>query len=225
MSDSSIPITPGSGLNLDTRTEGTNSEHRQVIVIGDPSTNAGVAPVSATEGLSVKIANSTAPSVSIAGSYNPHGGAASGSPLSMGLTAYTDWPTVQDSGDNLRVGGDLVGRPIIMPYTIPEKLFNNHISSAITDTTATAIKSAGGAGIRFLVTTWTVLNTHGTVGTVVQLLDDSTLLWQTYVAALSDKTFSFLNPLRGTANKALNVKPLTTGSSILSSVAGFINPY
>jgi hypothetical protein len=55
MADSSIAITAGSGTAIDTRTEGTNSNHRQVIVIGDPSTNAGVAPVDATNGLSVTL--------------------------------------------------------------------------------------------------------------------------------------------------------------------------
>lgn len=55
MADTAITITPGSGANVDTRTEATNGNHRQVIVIGDPSTNAGVAPVDVTNGLAVQI--------------------------------------------------------------------------------------------------------------------------------------------------------------------------
>lgn len=55
MADSAVAITAGAGTNIDTRTEGTNSNHRQVIVIGDPATNAGVAPVDATNGLSVTL--------------------------------------------------------------------------------------------------------------------------------------------------------------------------
>lgn len=53
MADTSVAITAGSGTAIDTRTEGTNGNHRQVIVIGDPDTNAGVAPVTATGGLAV----------------------------------------------------------------------------------------------------------------------------------------------------------------------------
>lgn len=53
MADTAIAITAGSGTNVDTRTESTNNNHRQVVVIGDPSTNAGVAPVDATNGLKV----------------------------------------------------------------------------------------------------------------------------------------------------------------------------
>lgn len=55
MADTSIAITAGTGTAVDTRTEGTNGNHRQVIVVGDPATNAGVAPVDATAGLKVDL--------------------------------------------------------------------------------------------------------------------------------------------------------------------------
>lgn len=64
MADSFVQLSPdSSGKKMDTRTEGSNSEHRQVMVIGDPATNANVAPVDATKGLAVDLsatgANST----------------------------------------------------------------------------------------------------------------------------------------------------------------------
>lgn len=55
MADSAVVITSGTGTNIDTRTESTNGNHRQVVTIGDPSTNAGVAPVDATAGLKVDL--------------------------------------------------------------------------------------------------------------------------------------------------------------------------
>lgn len=55
MADTSVDITPGSGKSIDTRTESTNGNHRQVIVIGDPSVNGGVAPVDADHGLSIDL--------------------------------------------------------------------------------------------------------------------------------------------------------------------------
>jgi hypothetical protein len=55
MADTAVAITAGVGTNIDTRTESTNSNHRQVVVIGDPATNAGVAPVDVTNGLAVQI--------------------------------------------------------------------------------------------------------------------------------------------------------------------------
>lgn len=62
MADSAVAVTAGSGTNIDTRTEGTNGNHRQVVVIGDPATNAGVAPVDATNGLAVDVKASALPS-------------------------------------------------------------------------------------------------------------------------------------------------------------------
>lgn len=56
MADSFVQLpNDGPGKKIDTRTEATNSEHRQVMVIGDPATNAGVAPVDATNGLAVQV--------------------------------------------------------------------------------------------------------------------------------------------------------------------------
>lgn len=55
MADSSVRITQGTGIPMDTRTEADNGDHRQVVVLGDPSTNAGVAPVDATAGLKVNL--------------------------------------------------------------------------------------------------------------------------------------------------------------------------
>ena len=55
MADSAVDITAGTGTSIDTRTEGTNGHHRQVVVLGDPATNAGVAPVDATSGVKVNL--------------------------------------------------------------------------------------------------------------------------------------------------------------------------
>lgn len=55
MADTAVEITSGTGTNIDTRTEATNGHHRQVVVLGDPATNAGVAPVDATAGLKVDL--------------------------------------------------------------------------------------------------------------------------------------------------------------------------
>lgn len=55
MADTAVAITAGTGTNVDTRTESTNGNHRQVVVLGDPATNAGVAPVDATAGLKVDL--------------------------------------------------------------------------------------------------------------------------------------------------------------------------
>jgi len=56
MADSDIQITAGSGTKVDTRTVGAgDDEHRQVVVIGDPTTAANVATVDPTYGLEVDV--------------------------------------------------------------------------------------------------------------------------------------------------------------------------
>lgn len=45
MADTAVAITAGSGTNIDTRTESTNGNHRQVVVLGDPASNSAVAAV------------------------------------------------------------------------------------------------------------------------------------------------------------------------------------
>jgi hypothetical protein len=54
MADTAVAITAGAGTNIDSRTEGTNGNHRQVVCLGDPATNDGVAPVDATRGVTVQ---------------------------------------------------------------------------------------------------------------------------------------------------------------------------
>ncbi len=91
MADTAIAITAGTGTNVDTRTEATNGNHRQVIVIGDPSTNAGVAPVDATKGLAVDLtatgANTTAIKVNVASGGVASGAIASGAVASGAIAS------------------------------------------------------------------------------------------------------------------------------------------
>jgi hypothetical protein len=94
MADTAVAITAGSGTNVDTRTESTNGNHRQVIVIGDPATNAGVAPVDATKGLAVDLTASGAlPTVTnlatIAGTAPAFGDGAKGATV-LRTTLATD---------------------------------------------------------------------------------------------------------------------------------------
>ena len=55
MAASKVSVTEGSGQDIDTRTETDTSRHRQVVVLGDPTTTAGVAPINATTGLKVNL--------------------------------------------------------------------------------------------------------------------------------------------------------------------------
>ena len=86
MADSSIAVTPGAGANIDVRTEATNGDARQVVVIGDPSVTAGVAPVDGTKGLGVNIVSGGVASGAIASGAVASGAFASGA-LASGSVA------------------------------------------------------------------------------------------------------------------------------------------
>lgn len=60
MADSDVSITAGTGTKIDTRTVGAGvDEHRQVMVIGDPSTASAVASVTAVNGIAVDVTRVT----------------------------------------------------------------------------------------------------------------------------------------------------------------------
>ncbi len=87
MADTAVAITAGTGTNIDTRTEASNGNHRQVIVIGDPSTNAGVAPVSATQGVGVNVISGGIASGAVASGAFAAGSIADGADVNAGATA------------------------------------------------------------------------------------------------------------------------------------------
>lgn len=69
MADADIPITAGSGTKVDTRTVGAGTdEHRQVVVVGDPTTAANVATVTAAGAQKVDASGVAVPVTDNAGS-------------------------------------------------------------------------------------------------------------------------------------------------------------
>jgi hypothetical protein len=69
MADADVPITAGSGTKIDTRTVGAGTdEHRQVVVVGDPTTAANVGAVSAAGRLSVDASGVAVPVTDNSGS-------------------------------------------------------------------------------------------------------------------------------------------------------------
>ena len=69
MADADVPITAGSGTKIDTRTVGAGTdEHRQVVVVGDPTTAANVGAVDASGRLKVDASGVAVPVTDNAGS-------------------------------------------------------------------------------------------------------------------------------------------------------------
>jgi hypothetical protein len=112
MADSAINIDEGSEQAIDTRTEGTNGNHRQVVVLGDPAINNGVAPVDATNGLAVDVKalpnegqQTMANSISVAIASNQ-------SSIPVSTTAAGDETTTKEVVGDVAEDEPLAGNPI-----------------------------------------------------------------------------------------------------------------
>lgn len=250
MADTAVAITAGSGTNIDTRTEATNGNHRQVIVLGDPATNAGVAPVDATAGLKVDLgADNDVTVASIAAGDNnignvdvvtmpnvtlsantpvgnvAHDAVDSGAPVKVGGRARSSEITAVASDDRSDFITDLVGKQIVLPYANPENFVSGAITSAMTGTTSTSLVAAPGAGLRNYITTIIVSNAHATVGTDIAIQDGSggtTLLTIPAAAVYGGAVITLPTPLRQpTANTAIFCANVTTGASTKVSAVGY----
>lgn len=111
----------------------------------------------------------------------------------------------------------------VMPYA----QVGSYVSGAtsdITDTTATSVIAAQGAGVVIYVTTLMVSNSHASVGTVVNITDGSggTTKWTGYAGPLGGGfVVNFNVPLVLTANTALYAACETTGANVFVNATGF----
>ena len=108
-----------------------------------------------------------------------------------------------------------------MPLYIPAGDYAKGVTSAITDLTSTAVIAAPGAGNQLFITDILVTNSHASVGTVVQILSNATVIWTGYARAEGGYVMAFGVPIACAVNEALNAKCLTTGASVYVSAAGY----
>lgn len=154
-----------------------------------------------------------------------HDAAISGNPVRVGGRAVAADVTAVTAGDAVDLIADLNGKQIILPYAIPENM-EYGVTAAITGTSVAEILAAAAAGIRHYVTSLTVINSHATVGTVVEIRDGTTtVIHRGYAAPVGGGySVSFPVPLRGTAATALNAYNITNGSNVYVSASGYKAP-
>lgn len=189
MADTAVAITAGVGTNVDTRTESTNSNHRQVIVIGDPSLNAGVAavkdvsvvPVTATDPALVTVLRPDSPGIIATGSQaSPsasylstvaagdiaNAATDSGNPLKVGSKAIAgqSTATLVTAGQRVENYAGTDGVKLVRPHCGLEDIVSGLLAN--TDGASTSVIAAQGAGIRTYITTVIIANTSATAVTV-----------------------------------------------------------
>jgi hypothetical protein len=150
-----------------------------------------------------------------------HDGAASGNPVRTGGVAVNAERTAVANADVADMVTDLVGKLITLPYANPEN-FVAGVSGAMTGTGNVQVIAAGGGSLRNYVTQITVTNSHATVGTVVQIKDGTTVIYEGFAAAAGGGfAITLPVPLRGTAATAINAANITTGSNTYVAASGY----
>jgi hypothetical protein len=157
------------------------------------------------------------------------GAAPTHNPFAIGCTTKTTTPTVSTDGWLAYAYCDKRGAQLMWPYALPESAVSG-LTAAMTGTTTTPVTGMGapGSGLFNYITQVTCGNSHGTVGTFVDLQDGSGgTVFYTLPAAVNygGAAPPFPFPLKQpTANTALYAKDQTTGANVICSVSGFKAP-
>lgn len=161
----------------------------------------------------------------VGGGASPEGGGGGTSPLAIGLEGRTSSKTSVPNAMLVRSISTVDGRQIMRLNSIPENEWQYAAASGgITNTSDVVLQAAAGAGIKNYLTGLSVANASATATEVV-VKDGSTVIWRSYVAAnLQLKDIPFPTPLQSTANAALNVACITTGTQTYVNAQGYKAP-
>jgi hypothetical protein len=154
-----------------------------------------------------------------------HDAAVAGNPVRTGChvrtSAYAITLANDDTSDTLC---DPNGATIIKPYAIHQQDWTTTVN--LTDTTSTALKAAGGAGL-YNSATWCLFSgVAATVATQIKILDGTTVkAIANMKAGGADIFMTFPSPIHSSANAALNVQLGGTPTGAIDvTCGGYQNP-
>lgn len=155
-----------------------------------------------------------------------HDAVISGNPLRIAGRALTAAYTSVATGDVADLITTLQGALITRPFQIPE-LEWSYASAAggVINTTDVVLAAAAGAGLRRYITSMQLKNINATATEVV-LKDGSTVIWRGHVSASMGTTeeIIFSNPIKTSANAALNFACITTAAQVYVNAQGHTAP-
>ena len=144
-----------------------------------------------------------------------HDAGISGAPVRVGARALTADYAAVATGDAADLKATTVGALVVKQDALPELEWSYAAATGGIDNSSTAVtvKTAAGAGVRNYVKSIQIA--HATLGASTEfgIRDGAggTVLWRTllHTTAMPSTTFTFANPLRGSANTLLEVVTLT----------------
>jgi len=118
------------------------------------------------------------------------------------------------------------GRQITRLNSIPENEWQYAAASGgIVNTADNVLIAAAGANIKNYLTGLSVANANATASEIVIKDGASTVIWRMYLAANAPiQSIKFVTPLQSSANSALNVACITTGTQTYVNAQGYKAP-
>lgn len=185
---------------------------------------AGRGQTTAGQGLGVNVIStpSGTSSQSVQGP-TAHDAVVSGNPVRLAGRALSAAYTTVATGDVADLITTLQGVLVTRPFQIPELEWSCAAASGgVVNTTDVTLAAAAGAGLRRYITSIQLKNAND-VATEVVLKDGATVIWRGHVSASMGSTeeIVFTNPLKTTANTALNFACITTGAQVYVNAQGY----
>ena len=162
----------------------------------------------------------------IGGGLSWEGGGAGTNPIAVAAEARTSSKTSVTNATLVRPIATTDGRQVIRLNSIPENEWVYAAASGgIANTTDVALVAAQGAGIKNYLTGLSVANANATASEIVIKDGASTVIWRMYLAANAPiQSIKFVTPLQSSANTALNVACITTGTQTYINAQGYKAP-
>jgi hypothetical protein len=154
-----------------------------------------------------------------------HDAVIAGNPVRVAGRALTAAYVSVASGDVADLVATLQGVLVTRPWQIPELEWSfASAAGGVINTTDVVLAAAAGAGLRRYICSLQVSN-NSAVATEVVLKDGATIIWRGLLPANAPTTEIFFeNPLRTTANIALNFACITTGAAVYINAQGYTAP-
>lgn len=133
-----------------------------------------------------------------------------------------------DEGDGGMARMTLNRKQIVQPYEGEGNSWSYAAAAAgLVTTSEVTAKAAAGAGLRNYVTSIQVTNSHPTIGSEVQILDDTagTVIHRGFAAPLGGYTATLVVPIKSAVNKPISIKEATGTAStgILVNLQGYVS--
>lgn len=183
------------------------------------------------QGVGVVITGATASSTNIGtvtanvAGQAAHDAVVAGNPVRIAARALTAAYASVATGDVADLVATLQGVLVTRPWQIPELEWSySSAAGGVINTTDVVLSAAAGAGLRRYVTSMQLSN-NSAVATEVVVKDGSTVIWRGHLPANAPMAEIILtNPIKTTANAALNFACITTGAAVYINAQGYTAP-